>query len=164
MTWKHGGPAFLVSYVAAMFIVGIPILILEITLGQKMQRGAAGALRGITPRLAGVGWAASFAGFIVVIIYNIMLSIIGVYMVTASKEPWLEKGLDRPIGCSTAAKAEVPPEELYLYMNVTKLISSESCEAYADGDNVVFATELFVAVIITWVIVWGGVIRGPKTI
>jgi SNF family Na+-dependent transporter len=47
LTFKHGGVTFILAYAIALFVVGIPMLILELTLGQKMQRGSAGALRGI---------------------------------------------------------------------------------------------------------------------
>jgi len=80
LTWKHGGVAFLIAYSFALVFVGIPMLILEITLGQKMQRGAGGAIRGILPRFAGAGHAASFAGFVSVIPYNICLGIVLIYL------------------------------------------------------------------------------------
>ena len=35
-----------------------------------MQRGSAGSMRGIVPRLAGFGWVASFAGFVTSLSYN----------------------------------------------------------------------------------------------
>jgi len=68
-----------------MMVVGFPMLVLELTLGQKMQRGSAGALRGITPRLAGAGWAASVAGFFHCMVYNILLALCLIYMVQGSK-------------------------------------------------------------------------------
>ena len=33
LTWKHGGIMFILAYVVCIFIVGIPMLVLEITLG-----------------------------------------------------------------------------------------------------------------------------------
>jgi hypothetical protein len=53
-----------------------------------MQRGSAEAMRGISPRLGGVGWAASFAGFISCVIYNILLGVAFTYLTVAGDEPW----------------------------------------------------------------------------
>lgn len=39
LTHKFGGGAFLIPYLIALFIVGIPLLILEYALGQKIQHG-----------------------------------------------------------------------------------------------------------------------------
>jgi NSS family neurotransmitter:Na+ symporter len=33
LTWKHGGPAFVIGYLIVMIIVGVPMLVLELTLG-----------------------------------------------------------------------------------------------------------------------------------
>ena len=33
LTWKHGGFQFIIAYLVCIFIVGVPMLILELTLG-----------------------------------------------------------------------------------------------------------------------------------
>lgn len=81
LTFKHGGGFFIGAYAVALFTCGIPMLILELTLGQKMQRGSAGAMRGITPRLAGAGWAATLSSFFVCMVYNVLIGLSLVYMV-----------------------------------------------------------------------------------
>jgi NSS family neurotransmitter:Na+ symporter len=88
LAWKHGGVIWIGAYVFTMFIVGIPMLILELTLGQKMQRGSAGSIRGILPRFAGAGWAASFASFITCVVYIILLGIVAIYLFNSGSKPW----------------------------------------------------------------------------
>jgi SNF family Na+-dependent transporter len=88
LCYLYGGTQFVITYVIIMFIVGIPMLILEQTLGQKMQRGSAGALRGIFPRLAGVGWMASYAGFLIGILYTYFLGLTLYYLVISKEMPW----------------------------------------------------------------------------
>jgi len=46
-----------------------------------MQKGSVGALRGITPKLGGVGWVMSYAGFIIAVFYNIMMGLTGLYII-----------------------------------------------------------------------------------
>lgn len=49
LTWKHGGPAFVIGYLIIMIVVGVPMLVLELTLGQKTQFGSISALRSVHP-------------------------------------------------------------------------------------------------------------------
>jgi hypothetical protein len=84
------------------------------------------------PRLAGAGWAASIAGYITCIIYNILLGMVLFYMVAGGSQPW--KNYERPLACQTALMMNAPNAELYLFMEVTKLFGAESCEQYALGD------------------------------
>jgi len=117
LTFKHGGITFILTYLWALFIVGIPMLILELTLGQKMQRGSAGSMRGIVPRLAGIGWVASFSGFVTSLTYNVLLGISIIFLLKSGSEPWAAKNFDkvRSLSCSTAELMQKPAEEIYLY-------------------------------------------------
>lgn len=40
LTYKHGGAQFFLPYLLSVIFVGIPLLIMEIGLGQKFQRSA----------------------------------------------------------------------------------------------------------------------------
>ena len=80
LSFKHGGSTFIYTYLYSLFIIGIPMLILELTLGQKMQKGSAGSMRGIVPRLAGIGYVASFSGFVTALTYNILLGMSIIYL------------------------------------------------------------------------------------
>lgn len=60
---KYGGGAFLLPYLIALFLIGVPLMIMEFALGQKMQQGAVGAMRKIHPKLAGIGLGAVLSSF-----------------------------------------------------------------------------------------------------
>jgi len=64
---KYGGGAFLIPYLLSLFILGIPMTILELTCGQKFQRGDIGVFRGMHPRLAGIGVISIYSGFLMII-------------------------------------------------------------------------------------------------
>lgn len=70
---KYGGGAFLLPYLLALFLIGFPLLIMEFALGQKMQRGAVGALGKIDKRLSGVGLGAALSSFGVSCYYAIIM-------------------------------------------------------------------------------------------
>jgi SNF family Na+-dependent transporter len=44
---KNGGGIFFLPYLMALFLLGLPIILLELGLGQKFQRGDIGVFRGI---------------------------------------------------------------------------------------------------------------------
>lgn len=57
-----------------------------------------------------------------------------------------------------------PDPEIYLFMNVTKLFGSDSCEAFSLGDDTQIAWGLYIGVVITWVICFLSIIKGPTSI
>ncbi len=71
---KHGGGAFLLVYILAMLIIGIPLLMMEISIGRKMRRGAAGAMRGLNKKLEPIGWAATTNAFLIATYYAVVFA------------------------------------------------------------------------------------------
>lgn len=87
LCYRWGGILFFIPYLLSLFLVGIPISLLEITLGQKFQRGDVGVFRGIHPRLAGIGHASVLASFSLVTYYNVMIAWSLIYLVVSFKNP-----------------------------------------------------------------------------
>ncbi|OIO59078.1 MAG: hypothetical protein AUJ55_04015 [Proteobacteria bacterium CG1_02_64_396] len=56
LTYENGGGAFLVPYLIALFLVGIPLMIVEMGLGHFMRASAPVAMGRISPRFQWVGW------------------------------------------------------------------------------------------------------------
>lgn len=71
---KHGGGAFLLVYLAAMLIIGIPLLMMEISIGRKMRSGAPGALRKMNKKFEPIGWAATSNAFAIVTYYAVVFA------------------------------------------------------------------------------------------
>ena len=78
---------FFIPYLFALFFVGIPISLMELTLGQKFQRGDVGVFRGMHPRLAGIGYASILASYIVVIYYNVIIAWSLIYFISSFFNP-----------------------------------------------------------------------------
>ncbi|RKY10235.1 MAG: sodium-dependent transporter [Planctomycetota bacterium] len=72
--YSYGGGAFLVPYIAAMFCVGIPMLILEFSLGHFTQRAAPDAFARTHKRHEFVGWWGILLGFVIITYYPVILA------------------------------------------------------------------------------------------
>lgn len=148
-----------------MVIVGWPMHLLECTLGQKMQRGSAGALRGIMPRLAGAGWVASFSGLVISLVYTVLLGLNLQFLIVSNSEPWLESTYKRIQPCDTAFKQTATSSELYLYLNATMVLDEKTCEPFEDGyDAFRFNGSLYAGVIVTWILSFIFIVKGIKSI
>ncbi len=74
LAYKYGGGAFFIPYILALMLIGFPLLLLEIALGQHLQTGDVGCFGSIDKRLRGVGLSAVLCGFIVTGYYVPLLS------------------------------------------------------------------------------------------
>jgi len=71
---KHGGGAFLFVYLLAMLLLGLPLLMMEISIGRRMRQGAPGAMRGIHKKAEFIGWAATSNAFIISTYYAVVFA------------------------------------------------------------------------------------------
>jgi len=107
LTYRYGGFGnFIVPYLCALVFFGIPLLLMELGLGQKYQRGDVSVFRAIHPRLAGVGIVSVLCSFIITLYYTVMIGWGLVYFVSScmSPLPWSEKD-DKNFGAN-CLKAE----------------------------------------------------------
>ena len=72
--YSNGGGAFLVPYIVAMIVIGIPILTMELSLGHFTQRAATGAFGHIHRRWAFVGWWQVLLSSIIFCYYAVVLA------------------------------------------------------------------------------------------
>ena len=74
MVYKHGGCAFLVPYALAVVFLGVPILAMELALGQVAQSGCVDALAAMHARAWGIGAAATAGAFLLASYYCAVLA------------------------------------------------------------------------------------------
>ncbi|KAM7542662.1 hypothetical protein Aperf_G00000016847 [Anoplocephala perfoliata] len=93
LCFKNGGGAFLVPYFVSVFVTGIPMFFLEVSVGQLMSRGGIEAWE-IIPLLKGIGYAGSFILFCLNSYYNVILAWIFFYLFASMQPtlPWLSCG------------------------------------------------------------------------
>ncbi|XP_058405520.1 sodium- and chloride-dependent transporter XTRP3 isoform X2 [Diceros bicornis minor] len=68
----YGGGSFLVPYIIMLIVEGMPLLYLELAVGQRMRQGSIGAWRTISPYLSGVGISSVVVSFFLSMYYNVI--------------------------------------------------------------------------------------------
>lgn len=98
--YDSGGAAFLIPYIIAMFVVGLPIMILEFSLGHFTQRAAPEAFATANKKLEFLGWWGILMGFVIITFYPVVLgycfsfmwfSIRGIF--SGGELPWAGQGM-----------------------------------------------------------------------
>ncbi len=82
---KHGGGTFLVVYLAAMLVLGIPLLMMEVSIARKLHRGAGESMRGVCKKMEFSGWAATANAFVIVTYYSVVFAWVLMMVVGALK-------------------------------------------------------------------------------
>ncbi|KAF7708458.1 sodium-dependent neutral amino acid transporter B(0)AT3-like [Silurus meridionalis] len=70
----YGGGAFLIPYLIALVFEGLPLLHMELAIGQRLRMGSIGVWNSISPYLGGVGVASMTVSFLVGLFYNTILA------------------------------------------------------------------------------------------
>ncbi|XP_041963926.1 sodium-dependent neutral amino acid transporter B(0)AT3-like [Alosa alosa] len=83
----YGGGAFLIPYLIALVFEGLPLLHLELAIGQRLRMGSIGVWNSISPYLGGVGLASMTVSFLVGLFYNTILAWILWYFFHSFQNP-----------------------------------------------------------------------------
>ena len=99
--YDHGGGAFLVPYIIGLILIGIPMMILEFSLGHRTQRAAPDAFGKLNRRFEIVGWWGILLGFVIICYYPVILAYCFTFLWESLKGilthggelPWAGEGL-----------------------------------------------------------------------
>ncbi|MCH7558109.1 MAG: sodium-dependent transporter, partial [Planctomycetes bacterium] len=150
--YSYGGGAFLIPYIIALLVVGIPIMILEFSIGHYTQRAAPDAFKRGHRRFEMVGWWGIVLAFVIVTYYPVILaycfsflwySIVGIF--NGGELPWAGEGIE---GVENAKS----------FFNDTYLGKIEGPNLGAIRWNIVW--PLF----ITWVAMYFCIFKGVKLV
>jgi len=141
LTYKFGGGAFLIPYLISLFVLGIPLLLLEFAIGQKLQKGAMDAFRTVNHRLRGIGFMAILAAFSTVVYYAAVMAWSAIYFLNSYKSPlpWAED-----------AKG-------YFFGSVLQISDSV-------GSISGIVPPVFFALLLTWILIYFSVWKGVKSV
>jgi len=74
VAYENGGGAFFLPYLFALLTAGIPILILEFTIGHKYRSSAPGSFAKINRRFEGIGWWQLIISFVISVYYAAVIA------------------------------------------------------------------------------------------
>lgn len=139
MAYNNGGGAFLIPYFVALITAGIPLLLLEISIGKKFQAGAPTAFGRIKKSFEGLGWWALATSFIIVCYYTVILAWSFNYMWASVKMAW----------AGDAAG--------YFFGNVLQI---------TDGPGIIggFSWPILLTLGLAWICVWWCIRKGVKSV
>jgi len=90
MCYRSGGGAFLIPYFVTLLLVGVPMLYLELAVGQFTKRGPIGALGMLCPLFKGAGVSSVTVSFVMSTYYNVLIAYSIYYLFSALRSdlPW----------------------------------------------------------------------------
>ncbi|XP_026204551.1 sodium-dependent neutral amino acid transporter B(0)AT1-like [Anabas testudineus] len=83
----HGGGAFLIPYLILLVLEGMPLLLLEFAIGQRLRKGSVGVWRTISPYLTGIGISSMMVSFLIGLYYNTLIAWIMWYLFNSFQDP-----------------------------------------------------------------------------
>ncbi|XP_072044236.1 sodium- and chloride-dependent GABA transporter ine-like isoform X4 [Amphiura filiformis] len=90
LCYKSGGGAFLIPYLLMLILCGIPLLLMELGVGQYCRLGPVGAFKKLCPFLKGTGAATVMITFLLTTYYNVIIAWAIFYFIASfqSELPW----------------------------------------------------------------------------
>ncbi|XP_043457634.1 inactive sodium-dependent neutral amino acid transporter B(0)AT3 isoform X2 [Prionailurus bengalensis] len=83
----YGGGAFLIPYLVALVLEGIPLFHIELAIGQHLRTGSVGVWKAVSPYLGGVGLGCLTVSFLVSMYYNTVLTWVLWYFLNSFQNP-----------------------------------------------------------------------------
>ncbi|XP_029663418.1 sodium- and chloride-dependent GABA transporter ine-like isoform X1 [Formica exsecta] len=90
LCYKSGGGVFLVPYFLILVVCGVPLLYMELSIGQFTRRGPIGALGQVCPLLKGAGLSSVVISFLISTYHNVIIAYAIYYFFAAFRadQPW----------------------------------------------------------------------------
>src|SRR5690625_4878374 len=134
--YANGGGAFFVPYLFALLTAGIPILILEFTLGHKYRGSAPLTFRRVHKRAEFVGWWGVLVAFVISTYYSVIIAWAISYAVFSLNLSWGE--------------------------DTTAFLVGDYLKVVDPGQIGSFVPNVLIPLIIVWLIILGVLFRGVK--
>ncbi|XP_044767293.1 orphan sodium- and chloride-dependent neurotransmitter transporter NTT5-like [Neomonachus schauinslandi] len=158
LCFHNGGGSFLIIYMLMLFLVGVPLLFLEMAAGQRMRQGSIGVWKVISPWIGGVGYTSFMVCCIVGLYYSVLMAWSLFYLGQSfqSPLPWSKCPLLRNSSDFDPECERTTPTTYFWYRNILKATD----QVEMGGLPVM---HLSVSLFMTWLIICLSMIKGPKS-
>uniref|UniRef100_A0A671QJY7 Transporter n=1 Tax=Sinocyclocheilus anshuiensis TaxID=1608454 RepID=A0A671QJY7_9TELE len=157
LCYRSGGGAFLVPYLLMLVVLGIPLLHMELTLGQYLRRGPVLALTKACPLLKGVGMATVAISFIMCTYYNVIITWALYYMFSSFQSEMLWDNCNNT--WNTANCTDRKGTLLLLASQYYKVLERTS----GVEETGTLRWELFLLLLLAWILVYLCIFKGVKS-
>lgn len=162
LCYRSGGGAFLVPYLFMLMVLGIPLLYMELTVGQYTRRGPVHALAIVCPLLKGVGLASVAISFIMCTYYNVVITWALYYLFSSFQAPLPWQSCNNTwntLNCTNHATnssySSTASQEFFRY----KML--EQTGGVEDAGEMRW--ELFLILILAWILIYLCIFKGVKS-
>lgn len=149
-------------YLLMLFLLGIPLLYMELTVGQYTRRGPVHALAKVCPLLKGVGMASVAISFIMCTYYNVVITWALYYLFSSfqSPLPWLSCNQTwNTENCSeqttNSSYSSTASQEFFRY----KML--EQTDSVDEPGKLRW--QLFLILILAWILIYFCIFKGVKS-
>ena len=184
LCYTYGGGAFLVPYTLVLCIIGVPVFLLELGVGQKAQVGATCAWSAIHPALGGIGYSGVTATFFVALYYNVIVAWAIWFLINSFRSPlpWADEPASLNASTSNGSDSNVTrtaASAALRYFEVDSLHcrgERDTC-SWADIDSDEWSSlwprlfdagglvpELVLCLAISWFLIWLCVCKGIESL
>ncbi|XP_073695831.1 sodium- and chloride-dependent GABA transporter ine [Garra rufa] len=162
LCYRSGGGAFLVPYLLMLVVLGIPLLHMELTLGQHLRRGPVLALAKACPLLKGVGMATVAISFIMCTYYNVIITWALYYMFSSFRSELLWENCNNTwntANCSdhvtNSSSSSTASQQFFNYKVLERTSGVE--------ETGILRWELFLLLLLAWILVYLCIFKGVKS-
>nr|XP_020842986.1 sodium- and chloride-dependent transporter XTRP3 isoform X2 [Phascolarctos cinereus] len=155
---KYGGGGFLVPYLIMLIVEGMPLLYLELAVGQRMRQGSIGAWNTISPYLRGVGIASVIVSFFLSMYYNVINSWSFWYLFHSFQDPlpWSSCPLNSNLTSHDEECERASSTEYFWYRKTLNISPSIQ-------ENGVIQWEQALCLILAWLVVYLCILKGTES-
>ncbi|XP_074844357.1 sodium- and chloride-dependent transporter XTRP3 isoform X4 [Carettochelys insculpta] len=154
----YGGGGFLIPYIIMLIVEGMPLLYLELAVGQHMRQGSIGAWKIISPYLSGVGIASVVVSFFLSMYYNVINAWAFWYLFNSFQDPlpWANCPLNSNHTGYDEECAKTSSTQYFWYRKTLNISPSID-------ENGSIQWEQAVCLILAWLLVYLCILRGTES-